>query len=94
MKKPWGLVDHPWLHPAVGMDLRVTLPKIKIKEVKTKDSCHDFSSTPTIETYPVRFVKRILGFAHPPVFPLARNRVDPFRGFMRPALRANRVETR
>jgi len=34
MKKPWGLNSHPWLHPAIGMDLRVTLTKIKIKEVK------------------------------------------------------------
>ncbi len=37
-----GLNDHPWLHPAVGMDLRVTLPKIKIKEVKATDSCHNY----------------------------------------------------
>ena len=29
----------------------------------------------------------------PPVFSFAHNRVDPFRGFIRPALRANRVET-
>jgi len=42
MKKPWGLVDHPWLPSLIVMDLWVTLPKIKVKEVKTIDCCHNY----------------------------------------------------
>ncbi len=72
-EKAMGPVDHPWLPSLIVMDLWVTLSKIKIKVVKAKDSCHDFSSTLPIKTYPIRFVKLILHFAP---FSLA-DRVSP-----------------
>jgi len=37
-------------------------------------------------------VKRKTIGAHPQFFPFAHNRVGSLRGFIRPALRANRVE--
>jgi len=37
IKKPWGLINHPWLFtPIWGMALWVTLLKIKIKVIKIK----------------------------------------------------------
>jgi hypothetical protein len=44
IKKPWGLISHPWLFiPISGIALWVTLFKIKIKVIKNKPLVHDFS---------------------------------------------------
>jgi len=44
IKKPWGLISHPWLFiPILGIALWVTLFKIKIKEVKVRKAIHGSS---------------------------------------------------
>jgi hypothetical protein len=44
IKKPWGLINHPWLFiPILGMALWVTLFKIKIKEVEVRKAIHGSS---------------------------------------------------
>jgi len=40
-EKAMGIVDHPWLPSLIVMDLWVILPKIKVKEVKAIDCCHN-----------------------------------------------------
>jgi hypothetical protein len=44
IKKPWGLINHPWLFlPILGMALWVTRFKIKVEVIKIKASVHDLS---------------------------------------------------
>jgi hypothetical protein len=44
IKKPWGPLGHPWLSiPRSGLNLWVTLSKIKIKEIKVENLFHRLS---------------------------------------------------
>jgi hypothetical protein len=60
MKKPWGRLGHPWLSiPLWGLDLWVTLAKIKIKKEEIENSNHGLSFETNINPIRLELSRRI-----------------------------------
>jgi hypothetical protein len=63
IKKPWGLISHPWLFiPISGMGLWVTLSKIKIKVIKIKFLIHGLSFRRNIKPIKSGMSRKIFSF--------------------------------
>jgi hypothetical protein len=68
IKKPWGLISHPWLFiPLLGMNLWVTLFKIKVKVIRIKNLVHGLSFRRNIKHIRSGMSRKIFNFTPPPL---------------------------